>query len=40
MSSVDIRASEGERKDQQILSVAKYVTIMVNVWQGFFGFVY
>lgn len=29
-----------EKKDQQILLVAKYVTIVMNVWLGIFGFIY
>lgn len=36
---MDIRASEREKKDQRILSVAKCITIMMNVWQGIFLFI-
>lgn len=40
LSTVDIRTNKAEKKDQQILLVAKYFTIVMNVWLGIFGFIY
>lgn len=37
LSTVDIRTSKVE-KDQQILLVAKYITVVMNVWLGIFFF--
>lgn len=38
LSTVDIRTSKVEKKDQQILLVAKYITVVMNVWLGIFFF--